>query len=366
MKKLIILFLVSVFCAPFGIARVNFAERPAVRQFQPIDGKMSPRIGEPAAPSSSTTSSATSKPNSTVPPNVIPLGIEVRMDGTGSMNACSAFRLTSTLVLTAAHCLVDEFPHGSRVNTEVSQLADGQWLLKVIFDHSQPGVAKPNAQIAYYRPGYRADGTDMSHAFDFVVIKLDQSLQFNQAGVNAELKKLEGQLAQVSADMKDALVAQATSKARQEFNKQAAAYKQFLQVPLETYDLLEMSPDVVAAELQNRTILAYFWPGMENSMDRGNVEVLAGGYAGQAPKSTHTLLFSTHAKPGTSGSPFLDTQRKLLVSVDSGPMGGNDSGGLISEQVCLWVKSHDARVKCLVASGGKQYQETEIATAWGR
>ena len=232
-------------------------------------------------------------------------------------------------------------------------------------------MIKPNARVIFYRPSYQADGTRESHAFDFALVKLDNSLRFNQAGLTAQFKNMEADLALLPPDMQEGIKDKITATAKEGFNKEAAIYKKFLQQSLETYDLLQMDPAVVVDELKNDTIHAYFWPGEENSTNRGDVEVFSGYCMGtDTPhQNSHTLLFNTHTKPGTSGSPFLITKRKLIVSVDSGPMGtGVDSGGLISAEVCTWVKSHDPSVKCLVveSNSGAIDSETSATAAWGR
>ena len=97
--------------------------------------------------------------------------------------------------------------------------------------------------------------------------------------------------------------------------------------------------------------------------------VLKGEIQGTDAKNhnnTHTLLFGFPLYPGTSGSPILDMQRKLVVSVASGSSQTVSYGGLISDKVCQWVKSHDASVKCLVVQGGAIYEETASTAAWGR
>ena len=72
------------------------------------------------------------------------------------------------------------------------------------------------------------------------------------------------------------------------------------------------------------------------------------------------MKFSFGCPPGTSGSPVLDLERKLVVSI-----GGE---ALTSEKVCQWLKSYDARIRCLAVrkEGGKKEEETEATANWGK
>ena len=366
MKKMTAICLTMVLVAGLAWAKIDFSKPAAVRVFEPLDTARTSTILNGNSNKKTATSVAG------VPVNVLPISMEideVKNGKTGhTSNFCSAMRLTSTLVLTAAHC-VEAFSHGQRIYAEPFTTSDQRWGLYLLNNKNRQ-YTKFNATVFFYRPGYSADGSAMSHAFDFALVKLDSHLVLNTAFVKQEINK-------ALADIPDVLQAQwkeqLTQTIYQEVNKAFAdmqkIYKKFITSSLEKFDLLQMTPDVVPEEMKNRTVRAYFWPVNEKTGKRDPVKVFSGsvlGTDGQNRGNTHTLLWNIRTVPGTSGSPVLDVQRKLVVSVSSGPIrGGTEGGGLISAEVCQWVKSHDASVKCLAVEGGAKYEETGKTAAWG-
>lgn len=369
MKKYIISLLMFLLCVSFGVSKHDFSKPGTVKNFEPRSVE---DVSYAAVVSKGNGKKKT--PAHLVPVNVLPISIEKYVVENGEekrgINICSAMRLTSTLVLTAAHCLED-FSHEQMVYAEPFVAQDNRMGLTLAAVKKGEEYVKPNAKIVFYRPGYASDGSAMSHAFDFALIKLDNRLKFNTSHVKQEMEKAlenipEGLRAQIDGYTQTAQMA-----VKKEADKQQTLYAQFIKTPLEKFDLLQMEPDVVKEEMQNRVVRAYFWPGYENTPERGPVEVFSGSVLGTDEKhhgNTHTLLWNIHTKPGSSGSPVLDLQRKLIVSVTSGPIHGDNvhGGGLISQEVCQWVKSHDASVKCLAVYGGKSYQETDKTSDWGK
>lgn len=362
-------------CVTAGFARVDFSKPAPVKKFEPVVN--TPVIQKQpimeVAPNPQPARPATGHSFSSVPVNVIPitsLNESIKdASGTPQHEPCSAIRLTDTLVLTANHCLVNSFANGERVLAGTFTAEDGKVGLVLSKGHNTD-FAKPNAKVIFYRPNYKASSEKEGIAFDFALVKLDKNLKYNPAAVSAQLQQVSADFALLPADMQEVLKSQIYQTLQQEFNKNAAAYKQFMQTSLRKFDLLTMSPDVVTEELKNQRLHVYFWNGYQFEQKRDRVETFTGSAIGPdfAHNNSHALVFSLKVVPGTSGSPILDTKRNLVVSVAS----TSDlstlraQGGLISEQVCNWVKSHDARVKCLVVLGGSIYSETNQTANWGK
>ncbi len=367
MKKIIVICITMVLVAGLAWAKVDFSKPAPVRIFEPLD-----TVGIHA-----TTKGNSNKRGSTsvagVPVNVLPISMEideVKNGKTGhKSNICSAMRLTSTLVLTAAHC-VEDFSHGQRIYAEPFTTADQRWGLYLLNNKNRQ-YTKFNATVFFYRPGYSADGSAMSHAFDFALVKLDSHLVLNTAFVKQEINKALADIPDVLQQVQgDELLTQTIyQEVHKAFEDMQRNYKKFITSSLEKFDLLQMTPDVVPEEMKNRTVRAYFWPVNEKTGKRGPVKVFSGsvlGTDGNNHGNTHTLLWNIRTVRGTSGSPVLDVQRRLVVSVSSGPIRSEtEGGGLISAEVCQWVKSHDASVKCLAVEGGAKYEETGKTAAWG-
>ena len=374
MKKWMIACGVIGFVSVCSYARVDFSKPAPVKKFKPITTTIvqtKPTQGPTAAPQPARP--FTGQSFSSVPANVIPitsLNESIKNSaGTPRHEPCSAVRLTSKLVLTANHCLVNAFAHGNQILATPFVAEDGKTGLVLSKSHNGD-VVKPNAEVIFYRPNYTASLSKEGTAFDFALIKLDSSLKYNPAAVSVQLQQASAELALLPADMQEALKASIQQTVQQEFNKTSAAYKKFMNTSLKKFDLLEMSPDVVSNELKGRWLRAYFWGGYEFDQKRDKVEIFTGSVVGPdfEHNNSHALVFNLKVVPGTSGSPILDTQRNLVVSVaslsDLNQL--RAQGGLISAEVCQWVKSHDASVKCLAVYGGATYAETPKTAGWGR
>ena len=311
-------------------------------------------------------------PAGVLPINISSQGVDPDTGAVGiGFNICSAMRLTSTVVLTAAHCVVDSYAPNSRIYAEPKLRNDGRWELHLA-SAVDVETFKKNAQVIYYRSGYRANGSNASHAFDFALIKLDTALQPASSQLSSQLQQAEALLQNLPQEVRDQMGAGLSATYGQALAGVQKTYRQFLKASLEPrFDLLEMTPNVVKQELQNSRIRVYFWEGVENSTERRPVQIFEGTCVGtdEAHSNTHTLLFKVHTQEGTSGSPFLDEKRHLVVSVNSGPLNGYSSGGLISAEVCQWVKQHAPEVKCLAVAtpeGAPIYSENDTTAAWGK
>lgn len=379
MKKSLLVVLIFLMGISAGWARTNFSQPSEVKKFelpQPAPSALS-RKRNRLVPSRGKEAVSVSK----VPVNVLPINIYKETgktkDGKKSvgLGICSATRLTPTLVLTAAHCLAKEankggFSHQERILAAPVLQENGLWRLDLSPKH-QSTLQKPNATVIFYRAGYRADSSVMSHAFDLALIKLDSSLHENKSVVKSALQKEKVDLSMLPEEMQKDFISYADQTVNQEFVKQAKIYKRFLGIPLEKLGLLEMTPDVVKEEMSERSVYAYYFAGHEGLDERDSVTVFSGSVLGTDEANqhnTHTLLWNIPGVEGTSGSPILDVQRKLVVSVESGPMhgNGNQGGALVSSEVCQWVKSHDASIKCLRIEGGKTEKETSKTANWGK
>lgn len=352
--------------------KVDFAKPMPVKVFKPLD------TGNTGNTTGSNFKDKHTTNTGNIPPNVLPISLEidvVKKGKTGHKSSiCSAIRLTSTLVLTAAHCL-EEFSQGQRIYAEPFTTIDKKWGL-VLLNNKTRQYAKFNATVFFYRPGYASDGSAMSHAFDFGLIKLDSKLKANSSYFNTVIEKeLEKALQTVPEELRTQVTEQIKhtvyTVVKKAFDEQQAVYKKFIASPLEHYDLLQMDPDVVTEEMKGRVVRAYFWPVDEKTGGRGPVKIFSGAVLGTDKanhKNTHTLLWNIRTEPGTSGSAVLDVERKLVVSVTSGPIHGEavHGGGLISAEVCQWVKSQDVSVKCLAVEGGAIYAPTPKTATWGK
>lgn len=367
--------------------KVDFSKPAPAKTFQYEASSFKTRASNGSGPSPKITNSAQTAPVNIIP--IISLNSKVKNAvGIEQHIPCSATRLTSTLVLTAAHCVAPYFEHNSRIHADVFEADDGTQGL--IF--SKPASAssvKPNATIAFYRPNYQAtEGSREGIAFDFAVVKLDPVLKFNpeaaQAQTQATLEKaqsvFQGGPLQEQGSFPSELVSQqisvsTTQSAQTAFKNKTDVYRSFMNKSLKKVDLLQMNPDVVAEEMQNRAVRAYYWGASADSEfqpKRDALTVFKGSTIGPDfnNNNSHALIFALPIVSGTSGSPIFDAQRNLVVSVASvgDDQNGRTQGGLIDEKVCQWVKSYDSNVKCLVVlcDNCPAYGETEGTAAWGK
>ncbi len=382
MKKILFCFVLLAGVCAGGQAKVDFTKPVPLKQFEPVPQKMGGGVSVGGVPANSRSGSRpTAQGRGSAPANVVPINITRIKKNKQNTSLCSAMRLTPTLILTAAHCLAVDgnggFTNGERISlAAVFQTQNKQWRVDLApFD--KQNVIQPNATVIFYRPNYKTDGTHTSVAFDFALIKLDSSLKLNQAVVHSMLNAsdLENLSEELQEQMKNLLMQQINTS----FEKEQKNYHAFMKTTLASYSLLQMDPDVVKNFMQQRLLHAYFWGvGDDDSGHsyRTSVETFIGHCVGNDEghqKSTHTLLFNMKSVKGTSGSPVLDVVSKLVVTVVNGTtdhsygnQGGFTKGGLISKDVCQWVKSYDSSVKCLAVEGGASYAETDKTAKWGR
>lgn len=286
-------------------------------------------------------------------PNIIPiitLNNNHIKNGVPRHEPCAATRLTPTLLLTAAHCIVGGLKNGSRVEATFFEAEDGIRGLALAKPKNDRGLIKPNAQVFVYRPQYtRPERIPISS--DFAVVVLEPGLKMNPLSSQYALTKLfEG----MSPSLREKIKSPIAERIQQEFNTQAAEYAKFINKPLDEVALLTMIPGGgIVPELRGRQLKAYFWNGYEREKTRDSLIILnerINEPEGTSSRDSRVLLFKGEEfLPGTSGSPVFDPKKKLVVSLAIGiANGGYNAGGLIDPNVCRWVKSHDKNVKCLV------------------
>lgn len=299
------------------------------------------------------------------PANVIPISRTiVAPDGETTYNICSAMQITPTVILTEAHCLaknsrknVPGFAHKERIHALPTLQKNGLWRLDLsATDKNVPTV--PNAQVILYRPGYEPDGTAMSYAFDMALIKLDSQLRANPSMIPAEVQQAFAQVSTMMPELAQLTDTNLTQASNQVLVSLAKDYQNFLHRKLEKFDLLAMTPDVVQRELGAGLFQIYYFDQQAGSLNRGPLKICTSPSLGVYPNNSHRMKFDFDCPQGTSGSPVLDTDRNLVVSI-----GGE---ALLSDDVCQWVKTYDAQVKCLVARGNTGYQETSATASWGK
>lgn len=368
MKKAITTAVALLFCASFSAGKVDFTTTAAPKALQVTTGTKAVSIKE-------NSSSVATNLLSRVPVNVIPISSQNEhvkdTDGTPQHEPCAAIRLTQTLILTANHCVADSFHNGDKLIAHVSITDDKKEGL-VFSKPTTTTIIKPNAQVHFYRPNYH-NTTSASRegiSFDFAVIKLQPSMQYNPAGATAAAMQ---QASGLSPEDQQKLLETALKMAKKQFLMESSQYKKFMNIALKKFDLLEMSPDVVVPELEGKKLTDYFWNGYQFSSKRDPVRIYTGKILGPDFQNgcSHCLRFALESHSGTSGSPILDVSRNLVVSVMSvsDETKNISQGGLISDKVCNWVKSHDSRVKCVCVIGGGEgaiYEETDETANWGK
>ncbi len=303
--------------------------------------------------------------NLRLPANVLPISrIIISPDGGKAIGICSSMQITPTLILTEAHCLAKDsqenvpgFAHGERIHALPTLQQDGQWRLD-LSAADKNSLSLPNAQVIFYRPGFTADGSAMSFAFDMALIKLDGKLQANASMASAELQSASASVQNIPNELVQLMGGQLTQAFNQSLSGPFQNYQNFLSRRLEKFDLMAMTPDVVQRELKDRIFQIYYFGTQQGTMNRGPLKICTSPSLGVYKNNSHRMKFDFHCPEGTSGSPVLDTDRNLVVSI-----GGE---ALLSSDVCQWVKAQDARVKCLVVRGTKQEKETEATAAWGK
>ena len=360
-KKIVIICLNITMTTGLAWTKADFTKPAPVKEFKPLGA------GTRAGSDHSNTSGGDG-----APANVLPISIYIEEDE-WKYAPCAAIRLNDTLVLTAAHCLEGGrhlIKHGSRIQAQVTTPVEGKKGL-LFASPQKDDITEPNAQVFFYRPGFSADGTSQSTAFDFALVKLDEKLKFKtsiEQEMHAALKDSPEELRALLIQQMEQT--EEYQKLKKKFAQLQAEYKQFMAMPLEKFDLLQMTPDVVVPELSNRTVSIYFWNWIKGTFEREPLRILSGKVLGpENNRNTHTLVFGFASAAGASGSPILDVQRHLVVSVESGANEESTNlGGLISAEVCQWVKSHDATVKCLAVEceGCPGYAETAETAAWGK
>lgn len=333
----------------------------------------------PIVKKSQTVKNILPKNSNSVSPNIIPI-ITIKdsdkdENGIPLHEPCAATRMTPTLLITAAHCFLQSLEHGSRVNADIFEANDGVQGL-VFSNPKEDNLAMPNAQIFLYRPQY-TDPEHINPSFDFAVVVLDKSLKYNQASVKKILD--QSSLNTLPENLRYNVKSMLMSKMRQKFAEQSAKYTKFINKQLDKVALLSLTPQGVVEELKGKFLKSYFWNGYPRSTERDSLVVISEkideNEGGVAPDSSHMMLFKgENSGPhsgqsydtfpqGTSGSPIFDTERKLVVSVASGVAANNDNtGGLIDESLCQWVKKHDSKVKCLVRHENEVPNEQETPT----
>ena len=160
---------VLVWCVVSGVAwgsPADFSAPVVAKQFQPVK-KSAAVVSNKSSPS--------------VPRNVIPITTlnsnESNETGVPRHEPCAAIRLTPTLLLTAAHCLVGGLTHGSRVYAGLFKAQDDtQGLL--FSDSRKANLFQPNAQVFLYRPHWN-ENHPAATPLDFAVVVLDRKLKFN-------------------------------------------------------------------------------------------------------------------------------------------------------------------------------------------
>ena len=290
--------------------------------------------------------------------NIIPITTlnykKANDQGVPQYEPCTATRLTSNLLFTAAHCLVGGLTHGSRIQVELLTTEDGKEGL-FLSKPREDSLFQTNAQVFVYKPQYTQPG-DLIPPFDFGVVVLDKTVKFNPKSVKKMLKQTS--MMPLFGNQMEALIQQ---KAQQKFVQKSMEYTKFLNRKLEEVSLLVMRPEGVEEELQGRKLYAYRWGGEQYDPVRYPLETwtLTGKGTG-APQDSHTMLFSgAEFQGGISGSPIFDTERKFVISLAIGVVGGLDAGGLIEQAVCDWVRQYDSNVACVVRHDGVVANEQE-------